>query len=194
MSGLSHAREGLPMRVLNRWADLEARPRVILGLDLELLWSNVAADEALADGGEVSLIDGRFRLADPCETESLRTFVAASTETVSAWCATQGDGKGILFRAWRIEIDDQMCVGIVFHPAGERYLPQWADFSRVFGLTGSEFRVALRLLDGLQIEAVASAVGITVGTARIHVRNLYGKLNVSSREAMFRLLAPFRIA
>lgn len=194
MSGLSHAGEGTFERVLGRWADLEARPRVILGLDLELIWSNTAADEAMADGSEVALVDGRLRLADPRETESLRAFVAESTGTVSAWCATRGDGRGVLFRAWRIEVDDRVCVGIVFHPAGERYLPQWADFSRVFGLTGSEFRVALRLLDGLQIEAVASAVGITVGTARIHVRNLYGKLNVNSREAMFRLLAPFRIA
>jgi len=185
---------GVPDAVLDRWANLEARPRIIVDLHLNLVWSNAAADTAMAEGREVALRDGGFVLVDGSEMAGLRAFVAGATELVSAWCSTAGDGEAVLFRGWRIESAQGPLVGIVFHPSGVRYAPHWADFSRVFGLTLSEFKVALRLLDGIQIEAVSEELGIAIGTARIHVRNLYGKLQVSSREAMFRLLAPFRVA
>ncbi|MES2033626.1 MAG: helix-turn-helix transcriptional regulator [Pseudomonadota bacterium] len=183
-----------PLAVLDRWGRLEARPRVVLGTDLEVIWSNDAAEAAMAQGGDIALVDGRFRLQDANEMAQFRRFIESSTEAVSAWCSIQAGGGALLFRVWRVEAEGAVSFGVVFHPAGASYAPHWADFSRVFGLTHSEFRVALRLLDGMQIEAVADELGIAPGTARIHVRNLYGKLNVSSREAMFRLLAPFRVA
>lgn len=194
MSGDTLVRGVAPSVLLDRWGHLEARPRIVLGADLRLLWSNPAADAAMAEGADVALVDGRFTLVDAAEMTQFRRFVEASTDTVSAWCSIQAVGGALLFRVWRVEIDGAVSFGVVFHPAGARYAPHWADFSRVFGLTHSEFRVALRLLDGIQIEAAAEELGIAPGTARIHVRNLYGKLGVSSREAMFRLLAPFRVA
>lgn len=183
-----------PGALFQHWADIEARPRVILGRDRELLWSNAAADAVLVDAIDVMVEAGRFRLVNTAELPAFDRFLACAGETVAAWCSLQRDGGAMVFRVWRIEADGVVANGVVFHPSGVQYVPQWADFSRVFGLTGAEFKISLRLLDGLKIETVAEELGITVGTARIHVRNLYGKLEVSSREAMFRLLAPFRVA
>ena len=180
--------------LFQHWGDIESRPRVILGRDRELLWSNSAADAALVDAVDVLIEAGRFRLVNADEMVEFERFLAAAARKVSAWCARQRDGGAMVFRVWLIEVDDFVANGLVFHPTGAAYVRHWADFSRVFGLTPTEFKVCLRLLDGLKIETAAAELGITVGTARIHVRNLYGKFDVSSREAMFRLLAPFRVA
>lgn len=184
----------LPTRafLLERWSEIDGQPRVVLGDDLEVLWSNAAADEAFAEAREVILVNGFIKLADSSEMVGFRRFLAEGHKP-GAWCSTDGDRGATVFRAERIELDGFVATGVIFRAADARYQPQWVDFSRVFGLTGMEFKVARRLLDGLQIEAIANELKIAVGTARIHVRNLYGKLDVSSREAMFRLLLPYHI-
>lgn len=178
--------------LLERWSEIDDQPRVVLGDDLEVLWSNAAADEAFAQAQDVLLVNGFFKLSDSSEMVGFRRFLTEGHKP-GAWCSTDGDRGATVFRAERIELDGFVATGVIFRAADARYQPQWVDFSRVFGLTGMEFKVARRLLDGLQIESIANELKIAVGTARIHVRNLYGKLDVSSREAMFRLLLPYHI-
>lgn len=183
-----------PMALLVRWADLENRPRIILSDSLDLVWSNEAADTMLAAGVDVRLAGDRLELVNAAEHEVFKTFIARTTGRVSAWCTPQADDSLLIFRAWRLDTDEAVGIGLVFHPSGDTYAPQWADFGRALGLTATEHKIALRLLDGVQIEAAAEEAGIALATARTHVRNLYLKLGVGSREAFFRVLAPFRIA
>lgn len=162
--------------------------------DLVLTWSNEAAEAMLSEAVDVRLVGGRFELVDPAEHERFQKFVAATTSRSSDWCTPQVADGVLIFRAWRLETEAETGIGLVFHPSGGAYAPQWADFGRALGLTATEHRIALRLLDGVQIEAVAEEAKITPATARTHVRNLYLKLGVGSREAFFRVLAPFRTA
>lgn len=182
------------MALLLRWADLEGRPRILVRTDGELLWSNTTADAAIEAAQDVRAIDGRFGLVNSAEHESFLKFLAEAPGSISAWCTPQANGDVLIFRAWRIDLADEEAVGLVFHTTGGDYVPRWADFGRSLGLTAAEHRIALRLLDGVRIEAVAKDMGITPATARTHVRNLYQKLAIGSREALFRRLAPFRIA
>lgn len=182
-----------PIEMLIRWADLEGRPRIILDEDLRLVWSNAAADDHLRAGGDVRLVGDRFEIAGAAEHAAFQRFVEASGPAMTAWSTPQAGGGVIIFRAWRIDTDAADVIGLVFHPTGGDYVPRWADFGRALGLTASEQKIALRLLDGVKIETAAEDMGITTATARTHVRNLYQKLSISSREALFRLLAPFRV-
>lgn len=194
LSTVSKAWRAPPIALLEQWGGIESRPRIILGEDGALLWSNPSADEMMLAGVDLIEENAHFRLVNPAEQAEFEAFLAAATPEVSAWCTPQVDGDYLLFRAWRIITDGVEAIGLVFHPAGVKYVPTWANFTRVFGLTATEYRVALLLLDGLKVEEAAERMSITVGTVRIHVRNLYAKLEVSSREQMFRLLAPFRVA
>jgi len=193
-SVISAWRGVMPAQLVQLWGEAETRPMVVLGAGLQLLWSNSAADEAMREAVDVALNSGTFRLVDPAEMTAFARFLGGAKSPVSAWCSRQADGGAMVFRASRIEDGDQIAHGVAFHLTGKRYVPHWADFSRMFGLTATEFRVARRLLDGQQVEAIAMELNIAAGTARIHVRNLYAKLEVSSREAMFRLLLPFHLA
>ena len=49
-------------------------------------------------------------------------------------------------------------------------------------------------MDGATAAEAASDLGISLETARTHVRRAYAKLNVSSREEMFARISPFRMS
>lgn len=182
------------MALVMRWADLEGRPRILITPNGELLWSNASADEAMSLARDVRNNDGRFALVDPTEQAAFDKFLKTVTGSITAWCMPQADSGAVIFRAWRVDTPEEEALGLVFHTTGGDYIPRWADFGRSLGLTAAEHRIALRLLDGVRVETAASDMGITAATARTHVRNLYQKLSIGSREALFRRLAPFRIA
>ena len=52
-------------------------------------------------------------------------------------------------------------------------------------ITPRETQVVSRILEGHSSDAIAQALGISVGTVRIHRRNIYGKLQISSQQELF---------
>ncbi|MFT7671654.1 MAG: DNA-binding CsgD family transcriptional regulator [Gammaproteobacteria bacterium] len=57
----------------------------------------------------------------------------------------------------------------------------------VFGprITPRETQVVAQVLEGHSSESIAKSLGISVGTVRIHRRNIYAKLAISSQEELF---------
>ena len=52
-------------------------------------------------------------------------------------------------------------------------------------ITPREAQVVAQVLEGHSSEAIAKSLGISVGTVRIHRRNIYGKLHISSQQELF---------
>ncbi len=52
-------------------------------------------------------------------------------------------------------------------------------------ITPRETQVVSQVLEGHSSESIARKLGISVGTVRIHRRNIYGKLNISSQQELF---------
>ncbi len=52
-------------------------------------------------------------------------------------------------------------------------------------ITPREIQVAAQVLEGHSSEAIAKSLGISVGTVRIHRRNIYAKLRISSQQELF---------
>ncbi len=59
--------------------------------------------------------------------------------------------------------------------------------SALFGsrITPRESQVVAQVLEGHSSEAIAKSLEISVGTVRIHRRNVYGKLHISSQQELF---------
>jgi DNA-binding CsgD family transcriptional regulator len=59
--------------------------------------------------------------------------------------------------------------------------------SAFFGprITPRETQVVAQVLEGHSSDSIARSLGISVGTVRIHRRNIYGKLNISSQQELF---------
>jgi DNA-binding CsgD family transcriptional regulator len=52
-------------------------------------------------------------------------------------------------------------------------------------ITPRETQVVAQVLEGHSSDAIARSLGISVGTVRIHRRNIYGKLQISSQQELF---------
>lgn len=52
-------------------------------------------------------------------------------------------------------------------------------------ITPRETQVVTQVLEGHSSDSIAKSLGITVGTVRIHRRNVYAKLNISSQQELF---------
>ena len=61
---------------------------------------------------------------------------------------------------------------------------QWAYIQHLHRLTPRETQVAQLLCRGLENGPVARHLGISPGTVKTHVRNIYRKVGISSRIAM----------
>ncbi len=55
-------------------------------------------------------------------------------------------------------------------------------------ITPRETQVVAQVLEGHSSDSIAKSLGISVGTVRIHRRNIYAKLNISSQEELFAML------
>jgi len=49
------------------------------------------------------------------------------------------------------------------------------------------------MLNGNTAAAIAANSNISIDTVRTHIRHIYSKIGVASREGMFRQLRPYRI-
>jgi DNA-binding CsgD family transcriptional regulator len=65
--------------------------------------------------------------------------------------------------------------------------------AEAFGLTAAEMRVLKSLSNGETAQEAAEALHVSVETIRTHIRRLYQKVGVNSREALFTRVRPFMV-
>lgn len=178
------------------WAQASSIPYAMVAMTLELIWCNHAARRMLNDGDEFQLHKTVLGCVDKADTLSFRTFIDGLGDGIAAWACRRQNGDGYrIVRAERFAPEGlPAAVGLTFQriqpPGGEHV---WADMSRVMDLTPAEQRVLQRLALGAVVETVAGDLGVSVETVRTHIRRIYAKLNVGSREELLALAGQFRV-
>ncbi|MGA9580857.1 MAG: helix-turn-helix transcriptional regulator [Allosphingosinicella sp.] len=176
------------------WIEHDLMPRLIVADNLAIAWSNVAARSLLAARRDVEERAGIFTTVDRSLQAPLLRFVTASEVAVSSWAFPRSDGDGhMLFRAQRIDWRGDGMFGIAFYGSGSEFQARYADLDKVFGLTGAEHRVLLDMLEGFKADHLSEIHSVSIETIRTHIRNIYAKLQVRSREELFHRLRPYRI-
>lgn len=174
------------------WLDLEPQPRLICTQALELVWANGAAHAALGNGDDLELRDGVVTACERGHQQALCTFVRGCETMLSTLALPAANGGGHLLLRGR-RLDPAGHVGLAYLRSDDNFRALHADLEQSFQLTPSEYRVLLRMIDGLTAEAIATATALSVETVRSHIRHLYAKMGVASREAMFAKTLPFRL-
>jgi DNA-binding CsgD family transcriptional regulator len=64
------------------------------------------------------------------------------------------------------------------------------DLKRLWDLSAAEVRVLSITFQGMTVQEVADLVDLSVETVRTHIRHIYTKVGVSSREALFAAIGP----
>lgn len=173
------------------WLGQDVQPRLMVDRQLRILWQNDAAAEMLAARQELEAAEGVLTTTNRTLQSSLVDFVENADETLSNWRLPPTDDLNfLLLRASQL---DDVIVGLCAVRTGDEYTPRFLGLDLAFNLTASEHRVLTNLLAGEEADKIARLHGVALDTTRTHIRNLYAKMGVNSRESLFARALPFRI-
>jgi len=176
------------------WLDRQPIPHVILSEELTILWVNAEARTILTDQRDVHCRDQTFAAVVPEHQQDLHDFLLSSGSSLTSWSMPRSDGDGrVIFRAQRLEEAPSSVIMVSFFGSGSDFRSVYADLDRVFKLTKAQLGTLLDLLGGHDAEMIAQLRNVSVETVRTHIRIIYSKIGVNSREALFHIVQPFRL-
>lgn len=177
------------------WLECEQQQHLIVDQERRIVWMNAAATAQLSRERELQNV-GRVLVAnDHSDQVKLAQFCDGCTDSLSSMAIDCADGDGhVLLRGRQIaRIDGQRYIGLSVLRSGSEYRADYGDLQGIFKLTHREHQVLLKMADGKVPEELAAALGVTIETARSHIRQIYAKLGVNSREKLFRRIVPYRL-
>lgn len=191
-----HPAPAAPADYLTDWFDTFTKPLIVVTADeLTVLETNRAAEGLFRQDGGMRLKHGRLEISAPGGAERVRAHLAEPGEDIAP-CALQERETG----QWLILDFKRLSGGapsplilITVHRSESGPGHRWADLGSIFGLTPAEVRVATTLTGPETVDETARKFGITVETARTHIRRIYSKVGVGSREELTATLLPFRL-
>lgn len=178
-----------------QWLAADRRARFMVDRDLRIMWTNAEAGALFDSRIGMYRHDDQLMFATSENERAFRTFLTAPD--ASDCCLALrggGDGRWLLFHAYSIDRGDHGGVVGIEVQADDRATDRYHDLGIIFALTPAEHKIVLHLLDGLSATTIAERLGIAVGTVRTHVRRIYQKINVSSREGLMCALRPYCVA
>lgn len=177
-----------------QWASYDRKARIIVDDEVRIAWSNAAAEAELGSAGSIYSLNGVLRFEDPARTRLLHEFVRRVAQDFETLCLPSSASGHLVFQAGLIgEIDGKRAVGVRFHDTRADQATAYADLGSVFGLTSKQREVMLLLMGGTSTEQITRTMGVSLETVRSHIKSIYQKLEVTSREGLFSKIAPFRL-
>ena len=175
------------------WIDGDSRPHLIVDDGLRIHWANSAAVSQLQRAQEIEERGGCLVLSDSEATSTLlRRLSTAQSDLVTCVMPLESADGHLLIRARRLECGDEILFGMVLVRTDGSDPSRFRDLDKAFGLTPAENRVLLSLLDGKDADQITREVDVSMVTIRTHIRSIYSKLEVNSRERLFAKAMPFR--
>lgn len=177
--------------IAEEWLRLDGRKRMVLNDDAALRWISPAAQAALGPDKGLWIEDERLVAGDAVGEEALaRLLKASAREGVAAIGGM--DQEYFVLRRWLLpRTPGERLHLIEFNMAGEVLHGELVGFDSAFGLTPTEAMVVRELVAGRAVEALAAKLAISRETVRTHIRRIYAKTAVKSREELFARLRPF---
>ena len=176
------------------WAELDSRARLVVDDGLNVLWQNTAAPQFIEEAQIFKIDLGSISVRYPRQHALFVDFVRASGKEVSSLCLPCPDDDHVLCTAISLANDPHACrTGLTLRRASRATVVGAAFLESVFQLTPAERKVVEKLFAGCTAEEIGDGFHLSIGTIRVHIRHIYDKLNVCSREAMFRKILPFML-
>jgi DNA-binding CsgD family transcriptional regulator len=192
-SGANGAADTLGL--VQAWLDQDDHPRIICTTELQLIWANAAALECIKSEQNQESDHDTLALGDPGRLDDLRRLVRNCDRSLSTFAIKRRKGEGFwLVRAREIGASARgRFIGLVLVLSDAAFKPAYADIEEVFHLTPTEHRLLMHMVDGATLQDAAERMNFSIETGRTHIRHIYAKMDVSSREGMFARLRPHRV-
>ena len=181
-----------PIDHVRVWVESDAVPRLIVSDGLTVRWSNGAALRLIERAGGFEIRGGKLLVKESGWSEDFKSFVRSSDARISTSCVRGAEGEHSLCTAMRLGgAAGERLTGLTLRSTAQTPPLASAALQAAFRLTGAERRIVEQLFLGGTAEEVGTRLRVSIGTVRVHIRHVYDKLQVTSREAMFSKLAPF---
>ncbi len=164
-----------------------------------VLATNQIAAELLQDSEGLSLINGCLSIEKAYVQRSFGFLLvqlraaAGPGRFVPAQCALIGvpDRKGAVRYALKVmaaELGPQRAEFLLaIIDLADRAGPSREAFSAVFRLSEREAELAELFSRGFRLEQIASMMGVSLNTARVHLRNVFAKTNCAGQSELMRM-------
>lgn len=177
------------------YLEADKAARLFVNHEMGVIWTNPAAMQLIDSLDEIGLADQRLWLKNRAEHQVVAERLAAPhAPDRSIVPVTISDGH-ILIEVSAVKPPAEAPLfALRLMPARHTVAPHFPHLDDVFGLTLAEYRTLLGLLNGQTADMLAVRDELSIETVRTHIRRIYTKMGVSSREAMFARLRPYLIS
>lgn len=177
-----------------KWLDRDPSARLLIDSSLKVRWANAAAKTWLSASSSISLVEGR--LCAGRASPHLRTLVDRVSKEPETICIPTGDAEEqTILCARLVGADDGAPIfGLTMRRSDDVEGGPPKGALEAFGLTATEGKVLRLLLSGATAHEAAAQMHVSIETVRTHIRHLYAKTGVNSREGLFTRFRPFMVA
>lgn len=175
--------------------------RIALDAKGHVVWTTPTADKALRHHPALTVSHGRLRARRREWDRVLQAAIARAGELHGYFHHHDFlDATGAPFRSPVVLGEDEkgaavVCSLLVMDSVTYLDIDPAADLDRrlaaaqmVFGLSAGQMALAARIVSGESLTDAAGSLGISINTARTHLRRIYDKTGVSAQTALVRLL------
>ena len=136
--------------------------------------------------------NGRIAITDPRAAETLRFLASRHGVQVEPYVAVVRAADGASHRLTLVRLtSDPMTeflngptVAVIIEPMAGVDEPRSERLQANYRLTPKEARIAAAIASGLSLREIADNDGVSYETVRSHVKNIYGKMEVSSQASL----------
>lgn len=169
------------------WLGMDRRARIVTDAQLRLVWSSPEADAALARTRALSLRAGAVVARDPEALARLRRSALGvangrrSTERLAL--SDESDALTLIVQA--IPSEERPLIGLTLRFDRPLHGLDLSEIREEYGLTSGEERVLALLATGRSVAEISEALDNSVHTVRTHIKRIYAKLDVGTKEQLF---------
>jgi DNA-binding CsgD family transcriptional regulator len=176
-----------PGEAFQDWLEAEGGARLIVERAGRIVWSNTRARRMLSEATCVTGAGGVLSAVNRSQQIQLRTYLddLNGGPQVSVVMSADETKPPLVIIGCALRLDSGDYLGLRLRQVSDSPRLLVADLTPAYKLTGMERQVVRRLIEGETAEGISKANGQSIDTVRTHIRNIYNKIGVSSREALF---------
>ncbi|TPG43574.1 LuxR family transcriptional regulator [Sphingomonas koreensis] len=169
------------------------RPTVLINAHHVVEFMNRAAHQILESQEGCFVERQKFVSKSARITDRFYTFIENDDPSVTAVISDNVCGPFLVFYKRRIDLLAATYWCLNFWISDGHDYDVYADFARLYGLTATEHRIVIALVKGNGVSEIAASFNNSIETIRTHIRSIYRKMNVGSREELLGIISRFRL-
>jgi DNA-binding CsgD family transcriptional regulator len=182
----------LPL-LLAEWLSASRNPRLICDAKGKVLWQCPNLGRWLEQAGSIKLEREYLILLDKRVQAAFSEFLLdAARPDLAIGFVDETLGERLVLQCQRLEVPRfPAAFGLRILSDARGLESSFLHFEQNFGMTRQEAAICRMLLQGQTVQDIVETESRSPDTVRFHVRNIYQKIGVSSREALFARLRPY---